>query len=348
MKFTIDEKYLLDCFKELVHTPSPVGYGVKINPVLEKMAAELGHAVTYDRRGTGYITVDGEDNEKTVLLSAHWDTLGMVVRRIDADGKIRVRSLGGMHYISAEGSSVTVHTRNGREYTGLLACQSHSTHVFENARSLERSEETMIVLLDEDVHSKEDVKALGIRHGDVISVEPNCEYTKNGYLKSRFIDDKAAIACVFAMLKYLKENNLKPKYRTMLAFTFAEEIGLGGPWVPPEVSEYVALDIGLIGPDNDGHERCVTICAKDRKAPYTYDLVTRLINYAEKAECDYAVDIFFRYSTDASTALTCSNNVSAAAFGMPVYCSHGRERTHMLSLTNTTNLMLAYVLDIEE
>jgi len=346
MKFEIDEKYLLSCFDRLVHTPSPVGYGVKVNPVLEDMAAQLGHKMTYDRRGTGYLTVEGEDNSKTVLLSAHWDTLGMVVRRIDADGKIRVRALGGMNYISAEGSTVTVHTRDGREYSGLLACQSHSTHVFENARTLERSDETMIVLLDEDVTSKEQVQNLGIRNGDVISVDPNCEFTKNGYIKSRFIDDKAAIACVFAMLKYLKENNLKPAYRTMIAFTFAEEIGLGGPWVPEEVSEYVAIDIGLIGPDNDGHERCVTICAKDKKAPYTYDLTTRLINCAEKAECDYAVDIFFRYSTDASTALSNSNNISAAAFGMPVYCSHGRERTHILSLTNTTNLMLAYVLDI--
>ena len=58
------------------------------------------------------------------------------------------------------------------------------------------------------------------------------------------------------------------------------------------------------------------------------------------------MDVFYRYGTDASVALTNSNNLQAAAFGMPVYCSHGRERTHLLSLTNTTNLLLAYVLDI--
>ena len=75
------------------------------------------------------------------------------------------------------------------------------------------------VILDEKISSKEDVKALGIRHGDFISVEPRCQVTENGYIKSRFIDDKGAIACVFTMLKYLSENNLKPKYRTMLAFS---------------------------------------------------------------------------------------------------------------------------------
>jgi len=346
MRFALDEQYLLKCLEDLLHTPSPVSYGVHINPLLERYAAELGYTLTYDRRGTSYITLDGEDNNKTVLLAAHWDTLGMMVRTVDNNGMIRVRNLGGMHFGNAEGESVTVHTRDGRTYSGLLACQSHSTHVFDDARTLERSEKTMVVLLDEDVHSKEDVRKLGILNGDIISVEPHFEYTKNGYIKSRFIDDKAAVACVFTMLKYIRENNLKPRYRTMLAFTFAEEVGLGGPWVPPEVCEYIALDIGLIGPDYEGHERCVTICAKDRKAPYTYELTTRLIEHAKKAECDYAVDIFYRYSTDASTALTSSNNTSVGAFGMPVYCSHGRERTHILSLLNTANLMLAYVLDI--
>nr|MBR4280075.1 M42 family metallopeptidase [Clostridia bacterium] len=346
MKFQIDEKYLIDCFRRLVDVPSPVCYGEKINPLLEEMAAEMGCELTYDRRGNSYITLEGEDNSKTVLVAAHWDTLGMVVRRVDADGKIRVRQLGGVNYCSLEGESVTVHTRSGKEYTGLIACQSHSVHVFDDARTLERNENTMIVLLDEDVHSKEDVRALGILNGDFISVDPRCEFTSTGYLKSRFIDDKAAVACVFAMIRHLKENGLKPRYRTMLAFTFGEEIGLGGPWVPEEVSEYVAIDIGLIGPDYEGHERCVTICAKDNKAPYTYELTNRLIDYARKAECDYAVDIFYRYGTDASVALATSNNLQAAAFGMPVYCSHGRERTHVLSLQNTTNLLLAYVLDI--
>ncbi len=346
MRFTIDENYLIDAFKRLVNVPSPVCYGEKINPLLEEMAAEFGHTLTYDQRGNGYITLDGENNEKTVLVAAHWDTIGLVVRRVDNNGMIRVRQLGGVNYGSLEGESVTVHTRDGREYTGLIACQSHSVHVFDDARTLERNENTMIVLLDEDVHSKEDVRKLGILNGDFISVDPHCEYTKTGYLKSRFIDDKAAVACVFTMLKYLKEQDLKPKYRTLLAFTFGEEIGLGGPYVPPEVSEYVAIDIGLIGPDYEGHERCVTICAKDNKAPYTYTLTNRLIDYAKKTGCDYAVDIFYRYGTDASVALGTSNNLQAAAFGMPVYCSHGRERTHILSLKNTMNLLLGYVLDI--
>lgn len=346
MQYTVDEQFLLDCFQTLVRTPSPVGYSALLNPVLARYAAMFGHSVWYDNKDTTYITLDGEDNSKTVMVGAHADTLGLMVRTVDPDGMIRVRQLGGVNYGSLEGETVTVHTRDGRSYTGLFTCQSHSVHVFDDARTLERNENTMMILLDERVSSKQDVYALGIRNGDFVSIDPRCQITETGYLKSRFIDDKAAVACCFTMLKYLHEHNLKPKYRTILAFPYFEEIGMGGVYVPKEVSEYVALDIGLIGPGYDGNEYAVSICAKDNAAPYDHALTSRLVSYAQKAGCDYAVDIFYRYGTDASAALRAGNDLRPAAFGMAVHCSHSLERTHIDGLRNTMNLLLAYVLDL--
>lgn len=346
MRFEINEQYLLKCFERIVNTPSPVGYYAKLNPVLEQLADDLGFHVTYDRRGTPYITLEGHDNSKTVMIGAHADTVGMVVRKVDANGMLRVRQLGGVSFSSMEGETVTVHTRDGREYTGLFACQSHSVHVFEDAKTLERNENTMVVILDENVKSKEDVYALGIRNGDFISADPRCQVTANGYLKSRYIDDKGAIACCFEALRYLKEKGLKPRFRTLFAFPYTEEIGFGGTCVPAEVSEYVAVDIGLIGPELDGNEYAVSICAKDAAAPYDNDLTTRLVEYAKKADCDYAIDVFYRYGTDGNAAVRAGNDLRAAAFGMAVYCSHGVERTHISGLNNTVNLLLAYILGI--
>ena len=62
----------------------------------------------------------------------------------------------------------------------------------------------------------------------------------------------AAMACSFAALKYMAENGLTPKYNTVFAFSFYEEIGLGGIFVPAEISEYVAMDIAILGPDSEG------------------------------------------------------------------------------------------------
>ena len=344
MYYSFDEAFNLSCLQELMETPSPVGYDILMKPVLEKYAAMFGLEVTWDNRGTAYVTIDGQDNSRTVMVSTHLDTLGLVVRRIEPDGTIRVRNMGALNFHSAEGETVTIHTREGKHYTGLLTVSSHSIHVFDDCREMSRDEHNMLILLDERVSCKEDVKKLGIRHGDLISIEPRYEVTPSGFVKSRFIDDKAAVSCCFTMLKYLQENNLKPKYRTMIGFTFMEEVMLGGNYMPPEVSEAVALDIGCIGPDQEGTEFGVSICAYDNNGPYNYELTTRLILLAEKLGCEYAVDTFRHYGSDCSAAIKGGCNVKVGVFGMAVSCSHGRERTHLEGLRNTMDLLIGYVL----
>ena len=74
--------------------------------------------------------------------------------------------------------------------------------------------------------------------------------------------------------------------------------------------------------------------------------LTAAVGYAEKAGCDYEVDVYYQYGTDANAAVRAGNNLRAGTFGMAVWCSHGMERTHISGLLNTTNLLLGYVLDI--
>lgn len=346
MKFNVDSKYLIDCFKEIIAVPSPTEFYVRLNPVLKKYAESLGHEMTFDRRNNAYITIDGEDNSKTVLISAHADTVGLMVRKIDGNGALRIRSIGGINLSTLDGETVTVHTREGKDYTGLFLCQSYSTHVFPDALTLERSEKTMMIILDERVGTKAEVESLGIRPGDFVSIDPRCQITEKGFIKSRFIDDKGAIACCFAAIKYMNENGLKPKYKTIFQFPYSEELGFGGCYIPEGVSEVVGVDIGLIGPELDGNEYSVSICAKDASQVYDYDMTNKLIELAKKAECDYAVDVYFRYGSDVGAARRGGNDIKGGLFGMAVYGSHGMERTHIDGLLNTTNLLLAYALDI--
>ncbi len=345
MKYPFDSNFTKACFQELVNVPSPVGYSLQMEPAFEAMVGKLGFPVTYDHKATPYITLDGQDNNKTVQITAHLDTLGFLVRGINSNGWLKIRQLGGVNYATLDGESVTVYTRDGRKYTGLLTCREHSVHVFRDDARTARTEENMVIMLDEPVSSPEDVRALGIRNGDVVDVEARCQFTEKGYVKSRYIDDKACVACILTALKYMAENGLKPKYRTIFSFPYSEEIGTGGTYVPPEVSEIIAMDIGLIGPGLEGTDRKVCICAKDATVHYDYRLTSHLICLAEANGIDYAVDVYNNYGTDARAALTAGNNVRAAVFGMGTYCTHGMERTHMDSINATTTLLLAYLLE---
>ncbi|OON98763.1 MAG: peptidase M42 [Epulopiscium sp. Nele67-Bin004] len=343
----IDRDYMLNCFETIVKTPSPTGYYPKVNAVVEEIVNKLGHKVTYDRKHTAYITLEGEDNSKTVMLGAHLDTIGLVVRSIQSDGTLLVRELGGVSHSSAEDETVTIHTRSGKTYTGLYVCKSHSVHMFDDAKTRVRDVDSMMILLDEPVKNKEDVVALGIRNGDPVSIDPHFSVTPNGYIKSRFIDDKAAVAAIITTVKYLVDNNLKPKYRTICAFPHYEEIGHGGSYIPDEVEEFLAVDIGLVGENQDGSEYKVSICAKDGATPYDWDMTNKLIALAEKNECDYAVDVFYRYGTDGAAALRAGHDVAVGVCGMAVYGSHGVERTHIVGLEHTAKLLVSYVLDLK-
>ena len=345
MNLQWDWDYLLDTMKKLIETPSPVSYFEQVNPLMEQLAASLGYEVEYDRKHTIYIKVPGKDRTRTVCVGAHLDTLGLMVKHIDNDGMLRVRNLGGINFNSIEGETVTVYARNGKTYTGLVACQSHSVHVFDDAKTLERNENTMIVILDENVHSAEEVRALGIENGDILSIEPHFTVTEKGFIKSRFIDDKACVACSLVMLKLLKDQNLTPLCDTWFAFPHYEEIGHGGSFVPECVSEYLALDIAVIGPDHNGREDRVSICVKDNFSPYDREVTDRLVRLAAANELNYAPDVFYRYGTDGGAAVRAGNNLVAGAFGMGTFCSHGMERTHLDGVKNTAKLLAAYLLE---
>ena len=75
MEMNIDKKELVELCEEFINVPSPVSYYEEVGALLEKKAAEFGYEVTYDRKRTAYITLEGKDNSKTVCMGAHLTTI---------------------------------------------------------------------------------------------------------------------------------------------------------------------------------------------------------------------------------------------------------------------------------
>jgi len=122
-----------------------------------------------------------------------------------------------------------------------------------------------------------------------------------------------------------------------------EEIGFGASFIPQEITEFVAVDMGAVGDDLAGEERKVSICAKDAGGAYDYELTGKLIAIAKEKKLDYVVDIFPHYSSDVTAALRGGNNICGALIGPGVQASHNIERTHRLGLENTLELLKGYL-----
>lgn len=334
-------EYIIKTLETLVNTPSPSGYTKEIMEFVKSEAERFGYSSEYNNKGGLTISVKGK-TDQTLGLSAHVDTLGAMVRSIDSDGMLRFTLVGGYTVHSIEGAYCTIHTRDGRAYSGTILIKSHSVHSFDDARTIERNDRNMLVRIDEPVKSKEDVLALGINNGDYISFDPKFQCTDNGFIKSRHLDDKASVAVLIGMLKELSEGKLLPEKNLKILISNYEEVGYGASWLPPDITEFLAVDMGAVGDDLNGSEYTVTICAKDSRGPYDYEMTNRLIALAKEYHIDYVVDIFPHYGSDVSAALAGGNDIRGALIGQGVHASHGMERTHKKGLENTLKLLKAY------
>lgn len=340
----IDINYVKDLMLELFSIHSPGGDTAVGIERLKKEFEGLGIPVSTTKKGAIMGTIIGENDEEHKMITAHIDTLGAVVKEIKSNGRLRLTNIGGYAWGAFEGENVLIKTIKGQEYTGALLPEKASVHIhFDDVRNTLRTEENMEVRIDENVYTKEDTLKLGINVGDFVSFDARTNFTNNGYIKSRYIDDKACVALLFGVCKYLKDNNIKPKNTTHFFISNYEEIGHGVSAIPEKTVEMLALDIGTVGIGQTSDEHAVTICAKDSRTPYDFGFKKKLVEIAEDSGINYRIDVHNRYGSDASMSVLQGVDVNFACIGPGVDATHHYERTHIDSILNNIKLVIAYL-----
>ena len=333
----------MNFIKEQLYTltsiPSPSSFTTKVTDYLLSELSSLGYSPERSNKGNVFVTLGGSGSP--LVLAAHVDTLGAMVRSIKENGRLRPTTIGGHQWSTADGENCTIHTRDGRVYTGVVLNKEPSSHVADQKTEL--IEENMEILLDENVTSDQDTLALGIQTGDIIAMDPRTVVTESGYIKSRFLDDKLSAAILLGLARAVHEDAWKLNRKVSLLFTVYEEVGHGGSVVPDDTEEMISVDMGCVGSDLGCTERMVSICAKDSGGPYNYDLITALSNLAKEKKLDYAIDIYPHYGSDVETTLRAGYDIRHGLIGPGVYASHNYERSHMDGVRNTFELLKAYI-----
>ncbi len=329
---------------KLLAIDSPTGYTADAAEWVKNAFSNLGFAATMTRKGGVLIDLGGEDTDNALLLEAHTDTLGGMVAEIKGDGRLRISNLGGMRAENGECENVRVHTRDGRVIEGTLQLCNASVHVNGTYAGTARNFDTTEVVLDEDVRSAEDTRALGIEVGDIVAFDPRTRVTETGYIKSRFLDDKLSVGILLGFAKYVQDNAITLPRRTYVHVTVYEEVGHGGSAsVPAGVTEAISVDMGCVGAGLSCTERTVSICAKDSGGPYSYDVVGGLITAAKATDAAYAVDIYPHYGSDVEATLSAGADIRHGLIGPGVYASHGYERSHIDGVWNTLKVLGGYL-----
>ena len=336
--------YAVEKTVELLAIDSPSGYTDAAAEWVRSAFASLGFDAQITKKGGVLVDFGGTDAEDGLFLEAHTDTLGCMVSEVKGNGRLKVTNLGGMRAENAEAENVRVHTRDGRVIEGTLQLCNASVHVNMSYGDTKRTWNAMEVVLDEDVHSAADTRALGIEVGDIVAFDPRTVVTKTGYIKSRFLDDKLSVGILLGFAKYIADEKITLPRRTYGHITVYEEVGHGGSAsVPAGVTEAISIDMGCVGDGLACTEKMVSICAKDSGGPYSYQVTGKLIEAAKKEGADYAVDIYPGYGSDVEATLRAGYDIRHGLIGAGVYASHGYERSHINGVDSALKVLKGYL-----
>lgn len=343
----VDEQYLLDVLKDLLAIPSPTGFTDSAVAWTEKALTAFPQlSLQKTAKGALCATWPGREPGAARALAAHLDTLGAMVKEILPSGRLRLTNLGGLNWNSVECEACTVFTADGRTWRGSLMPNKASSHVHgAEATDEKREPASMEVRLDARVLDSEETRALGIEVGDFVAFDPRLEVV-NGFVRSRYLDDKACAACMLAALKALQDAGLAPLRAAHFFFSVFEEVGHGASsGIPDDIDELVVVDMAAIGDGQTSDEFHATICVKDSTGPYHHGLSQRLRNLAVAHGIPFQVDIYPYYGSDGGALLRAGTDAAVALIGPGVDGSHSYERTHMDALIATTQWIVAYLLN---
>jgi putative aminopeptidase FrvX len=343
---TINQEYLIDFLVKLLNVTSPTGFADPAIAFVEKELSQFGQLeLSRTRKGALVARWNVDNDVASVALTAHVDTLGAVVKEIKPNGRLKLSRIGGIQWPTVETEGVWVFPAKGEKIRGSVLIDTASGHIYSAAGSeTPRNDDHMEVRLDARTTSEKETRELGINIGDCVAFDPRVEVT-NGFIRSRFLDDKACVANLVSAIKSLVDSGQSPTKTTYFLISNYEEVGHGASTgIPAEVAELVTVDMAVVGKGQESDEFSATLCIKDSGGVYHEGLNKKLRVIAEQNGIPYKTDVYPFYGSDGEAFWRAGGDVALALIGPGIDASHNYERAHLDGLLATTNWIMAYLL----
>jgi putative aminopeptidase len=228
--------------RDLMLIPGLSGYEGRVRARLRAELLELGIASRTDRLGNLIATIEGRADAPSVMLIAHMDQLGFIVRRIEATGLIRLERLGGVPERALPAQQVLFMVGEGRDVPGLIANKSHhATQPEEKYRVVPYGD----LYADAGFRSADEAETAGVQVGTPVVYAPAAVELANGRLAGTSIDDRAACAVMIELARGLGRSADRPTVH--LVFSTQEEFNLRGALPAAQLIEPdIAIQLDLI------------------------------------------------------------------------------------------------------
>jgi len=244
----------------LMMIPGLSGFEGNVRRYIKAELKALGVSSKTDMLGNLIATIEGDANLPSVMLIAHMDQLGLIVRKIEASGMIRAERVGGVPERALAAHEVLLCVGQGRTLPGVIANKSHhATTPEEKYRVLPYQE----LYIDCGFGSAADALKAGVNVGTPIVYAPRVVELAGGRLAGTSVDDRAACAIMLELARATKDLRNLPTIH--LVFSVLEEFNLRGALTAAQVIQpdiCIQLDLALATDTPDmGHRGDVRLGA---------------------------------------------------------------------------------------
>jgi endoglucanase len=332
-----------ELLEELTETSGVPGYEDRVRDVVRReLDAEVDEVRT-DSMGNVVGTIEG-DSDTDVVVAAHMDEIGFMVRHVTEEGFVQVDALGGWDARVLKAQRVTIHTDEG-DVTGLIG--SPPPHTLDEEQ-LEGQPEVEDVYIDLGVDGE--TAAEMVSKGDLVTLEQTTEQVGET-VTGKALDDRV---CLFAVLEAARRID-DPAVTIHFAATVQEEVGIRGAQtlgfdLDPDLA--IALDV-TVANDVPGFEpgdqvtrlgEGAAIKLKDSSVITTPKVHRRMQSVADDEEIDYQLEVLPAGGTDTAGFQRARGAVPVGALSIPTRYLHTvTESAHVDDIDATIELLTAFL-----
>jgi putative aminopeptidase len=236
------QEHLRQSLTDLMMLPGLSGHEDRVRKSIRARLAAAGVSSRSDRLGNLIAHFDGDPGLPGVMLFAHMDQLGFMVRKIDEDGSIRVQRLGGVPERALASQAVLLCVGEGRDVAGVITNKAHHATAPEEKYTVLRASDLVI---DTGHASGDAVRAAGICIGTAVVYLPRVLPLARGRIAGTSVDDRAGCAVLLEIAGNLAGRRSGPPVD--IVFSVQEEFNLRGAVVAAQsLAPDIAIQIDLM------------------------------------------------------------------------------------------------------
>lgn len=316
---------LVEALEKLSNANGVTGRENEVRELLKQYLKSYVDEIREDKLGNLVTFKKGNKNAPTVMIAAHMDEIGLMVKNIRKMGVLQFTKIGGIDDRILLAQKVIVHTENG-PLTGVIG--SKPVHI-QNEAEKKKVMEADKLFIDIGARDKKEAEKMGVQIGDVVSFDTKFVRISENVVLGKAFDDRVGCAMMIETMKRLQDVDCN----IYAVGTIQEEVGLRGATI---AAFQVAPDVGIVlestvagdmpgvgegeAPAKMGKGPVITVA--DAGLIVHPKVLRLIVDSAKQNRIPYQLETGIRGATDASRIALSREGVPSGIISVPARYIH--------------------------